>query len=268
MLQHLIRVVHHGFTQECAMASPASTSPSVMELLPALRRLALFAKVPDALIVQFLRDVRVKRLDPGVTLFTAHDPHDRLYLLLAGVVKTYVITGKGMAQITNLFYPGDAFGGLMFGRQQNPRPWAQALDAVTLVDLREAEFQAMMTTHPQVCMNIFHYMAEHHQRHIRRLQTLLHTRSGHRLVLTLLALGDRQGDSECEEFKIGHGFTHDDLANMIGVVRSTASELMGDLRRAGVVRGNGRAIVVNRTMAYHFLSCDPDCECAGAAPVA
>ena len=82
MLQHLcirqaIGVVHHGFTRECAMASPSSSSPSVMDLLPALRRLSLFARVPDALIVQFLRDVRVKRLDPGVTLFTAHDPHDR-----------------------------------------------------------------------------------------------------------------------------------------------------------------------------------------------
>ena len=111
-----------------------------------------------------------------------------------------------------------------------------------------------------VGLNLFNYMVYQHQQHVRRIQTLIHTRSSHRLVLTLLQMGDRQGDGDKDDFQIRHSFTHEDLGNMIGVVRSTVSELMGQLREIGVVTTNGRSITLHRRPAYHFLSCGQE-EC-------
>ncbi len=48
-------------------------------------------------------------------------------------------------------------------------------------------------------------------------------------------------------------FTHSDLANMIGVARTTVSELMGQLRQAGVVSGGPRRLIVYRRAAERYL---------------
>jgi len=120
----------------------------------------------------------------------------------------------------------------------------------------EAAFKRFMQAYPDLCMNLFRYMTAHHVADMRRMEILIHTRASHRLVLTLLDLGDRLGYSEVQRFELDPCFTHEDLANMIGVVRSTVSELIGELRREGVLSGQGRRLIVHRQAAERFLLAD------------
>ncbi len=217
------------------------------------QKLALFDNVPEDIAIDFLATHKPRNYKADQTIFTAYDGHESLYLLLRGVVKTYVVSSQGMEQITHLFYPGEAFGGLFFGVDQDPAPWATALDEVRLIALNRVGFRRMMVTFPDVCMNVFRYLVEHHNQDMRRLQTLIHTKAGDRLVMTLLHLSARQGDEDCETFTIRPRLTHETLANMIGVVRSTLSELMTSLRRRGILISRGREITVDRRAAEKFL---------------
>lgn len=218
-----------------------------------LQRLNLFEGLKPETMEQVLQIVTVKQIARGEFLFRPGDPEDRLYLLHHGRVKTYVHSERGQEKIMHLFYPGDAFGGLLLGTTHGELPWAQALDDVVVSSMDEAAFKRFMQTLPDLCMSLFRYLAVHHANDMRRLETFIHTDAGQRLVLTLLELGDRLGCAETESFELGARYSHEDLANMIGVVRSTVSETIGQLRQAGVLSGQGRYLVVHRPAAEQFL---------------
>ena len=213
----------------------------------------LFADLEPGEREKVLRIVATEHFEPGEFLFTPSDAGDRLYLLQQGRVKTFVLSELGQEKIMHIFHPGDAFGSLLHGASERDIPWAQAIDDVTVSSMDEAAFKRFMQACPDLCMRIFRYMTAHHVADMRRMESLIHTRASHRLVLTLLDLGDRLGCSEAEEFELDPCFTHEDLANMIGVVRSTVSELIGELRREGVLSGQGRRLIVHRQAAERFL---------------
>ena len=218
-----------------------------------LQQLNLFEGLKPETMEQVLRIVTVEQIARGEFLFRPGDPEDRLYLLHHGRVKTYVLSERGQEKIMHLFYPGDAFGGLLLGTTHGELPWAQALDDVVVSSMDEAAFKRFMQTLPDLCMSLFRYLAVHHANDMRRLETFIHTDASQRLVLTLLELGDRLGCAEAESFELGARYSHEDLANMIGVVRSTVSETIGQLRQAGVLSGQGRCLIVHRSAAGQFL---------------
>jgi CRP/FNR family transcriptional regulator len=218
-----------------------------------LRKLNLFFDLQSHTMEQILRIVTVKHVEQGEFVFRPGDACDRLYLLQHGRIKTFVNSEQGQEKIMHVFYPGDAFGGLLFGTTYGELPWAQALDDVIVVYMDEAAFKQFMQTFPDLCMNIFRYMADHHADDMRRLESFIHTDAGHRLLLTLLNLGDRLGYGQAESFQLTPGFTHEELANMVGVARTTVSELISQLRREGVLGGYGRCLIVNRRAAEQRL---------------
>lgn len=218
-----------------------------------LRKLNLFVDLKPKTMEQVLRIVTVKHIQRGKFVFRPGDACDRLYLLQHGRVKTYVNSEQGQEKIMHVFYPGDAFGGVLFGTTHGELPWAKALEDVIVVSMDEAAFKRFIQAFPDLCINIFRYMADHHAEDMRRLESFIHTDAGHRLLVTLLNLGDRLGYSDAASFQLSPGFTHEELANMIGVARTTVSELIGQLRRAGVLGGQGRNLIVNRQAAKQYL---------------
>lgn len=222
-----------------------------------LRQLNLFAGLKPTEIDEILRIVTVKGFKSGELIFSPSDAPDRLYLLHSGQVKTYVLSPQGQEKIMHVFHPGDAFGGLLLGTTYGELPWAQALGDVVVSCMDETAFKRFMQIYPDLCMNLFRYMADHHAADMRRLESFLHANASQRLVLALLELGNRLGQSEAGQFEIPSYFTHEDLANMIGVVRSTASLLISQLRQAGVLGGQGRCLIVHRRVAEEFLIGEP-----------
>ncbi len=218
-----------------------------------LGQLNLFANLTSEEVDQILNIVTVQKFRRGNFIFQPDNSEERFYLLHHGRVKTYVISEQGREKIMHIFYPGDAFGLLMQNTQPGKRPWAQALDDVVVSSMDDIAFKRFMLEFPDLCLNIFRYMAAHHAKDMRRMETLMHTNASQRLVLTLLDLGEHLGHRETDSFNLDPSFTHEDLANMIGVVRSTVTELIGKLRRRGVLGGRGRHLTVYRKAAENYM---------------
>lgn len=220
-----------------------------------LPRLNLFDGLHPETMEIILSIVTVRQYSRQNIIFRPGDPGNRLCFLHHGRVKTYRLTEQGHEKIMHIFLPGDAFGDLLFGAPHGELPWAETMDDVVISFMDELAFKRFMVELPDLCLNIFRYMAAHHAADMRRLESFIHTDASHRMVVTLLELGDRFGQSGAEQFELT-SFTHEDLANMIGVVRSTASELIGQLRRAGVVNNRGRSLIIHRRAAEQFLQRD------------
>ncbi len=222
--------------------------PSVTDL----RYLQLFSGVSEAQMKEFMHSYTTRRFKAGEFIFRSGEGLSCLYLLLCGTVKTYAYSPQGQRQIIHVFYPGTVFGGLLFGEEQEP--WAQAASDVMVVVISKQQFAQLMEKFPNVCLKILTSMVDHHQVHVRRMQTLLYRKASDRLMLTLLHLGDLQGNKDSATFVLDPAFTHEDLASMIGVARTTVSERMSDLRRRGIVSGRRGRLEVDRQAAERFLA--------------
>lgn len=218
-----------------------------------LHEFPLWADLQAKEIDELLEIVTVVGFKSGDILFKPGDPPDYLYLLQHGRVKTYVYSPQGQEKIMHIFCPGDAFGGLLLGVVDGELPWAQAIGDVITCVMDETAFRAFMQRCPGTCLGLFRYMAAHHVEDMRRIERMIHTKAHQRVVLALLDLGHRLGNDYAEQYSISPYFTHEDIGNMIGLVRSTVSEIISDLRRAGVVSGQGRKLIVNRRAAEQYL---------------
>ena len=202
---------------------------------------------------ELLRVVTIRAYRSGETLFTPLDNPDCLYLLQHGRVKTYTLTVQGQVKIMHIFCPGDAFGGLLMGAVDGQLPYAEAVGDVIVCSVRKEGFTLMMQRCPNTCFGLFRYLAAHHEEDMRRIEQLLHSKAQHRVIFALFSLAERLGMDHKAEFSIYPHFTHEDIANMIGLRRTTVSEIISQLRKAGVIAGTGRRFKVKRKEAERYL---------------
>ncbi len=218
-----------------------------------LQEFPLWADLQAKEIDELLEIVTVVGFRSGEILFDPDSSPNYLYLLQHGRVKTYVFSPQGHEKIMHIFRPGDAFGGLLLGVVDGKLPWAQAIGDVITCVMDETALMSFMQRCPGTCLGLFRYMAAHHVEDMRRIEQMLHTKAPQRVVLALLDLGHRLGYDHVEQFTISPHFTQEDIGNMIGLVRSTVSEIISDLRRVGVVSGQGRNLIVHRRVAEQYL---------------
>jgi CRP-like cAMP-binding protein len=67
-----------------------------------------------------------------------------------------------------------------------------------------------------------------------------------RVARTLLRLARLQGKPLEDGFIITRRPTHQELADMVGASRETVSRVLADLNRRGVVRNNGRMLIIEK----------------------
>lgn len=230
-------------------------NPNQQELnttLP-LHDFPLWADLQKTEIDQLLNIVTIRSYKNGELLFAPGDNTQVLYLLQHGRVKTYIHNRLGNAKIMHIFGPGDAFGGLLMGVMDEALPFAEAVGDVVVCSMDDASFKLFMQRCPNTCLGLFRYMSAHHVEDMKRLERLLHSKGIHKVLYTLLDLGASLGVGDQTQFSVSPHFTHEDIANMIGIKRTTVSELISELRRNKIVVGENRQVIVDRIAALRFI---------------
>jgi CRP/FNR family transcriptional regulator len=180
--------------------------------------------------------------------------HTKLFFLLEGRVKQYTVTQNGDERILHIFRAGDAFGGLLMGDMEEFSPWIQALDAVKVAMMDEANFKQLVHVAPTACMRLFQYVIEHHVEDVKRLERFIHMKARDRLLLTLIDLSQRIGEPSDDLTAIDPPYTHEELGNMLGLVRTTVSELISELKGLGVIDNQGRKLLIDLRRANQLLN--------------
>lgn len=219
-----------------------------------LRNVNLFAGLtPDKLDVVYaiFREAHFQR---GQLLYLIDEPASHLFFLRHGLIKLAMVTPMGDEKVIDIFQPGDVFGQMFLSESRRYAYQAEALEDVTVSTLSEHGFETLMSACPQICVQLVRHMVEHHRRTMAMLETMMRTDAEHRLLHVLISLGERQGHADQATFRLHPSLTQEDLANMIGLNRSTVSLLINDLRRKGVLGGQGRQIIVHQRVADSILS--------------
>ena len=215
-----------------------------MDAIDLLGRLTIFAGLDRAALEQLAGAIRHRTVPPQETIFREGDPAFALYVVVSGGVFIQKATATGRVLYLNRLGPGEAFGqmALVTGRPRSAD--AVTAEATSLLMLERDAFVRCVEATPRIALNVMAYLADlvrHGDERSERLQSL--DILGR--VSALLMSEMRCNSTEVPGGRrLGRELSLQFLADAAATTRESACRVLGRMRRLGLIRMEGRRIVV------------------------
>ena len=185
-----------------------------------------------------------RKYPKGATIFERGDSGEALYIVKEGLVKLASHSGQGTETILHLLPAGAIFGEILFSEERRAFTALAETDALVSV-LPKQTFVRLLLTFPALSMNFIRLLSRRLAKVEMEFAGFGHTWSYHRLAKVLLQLGAEHGVKTPRGILLTLRLTHEELANLIGTTRETVSTQMGRFRRMGVLRKEGKSLLLN-----------------------
>jgi CRP/FNR family transcriptional regulator len=194
-------------------------------------------------------------LERGEHLFRASDAADGCYVVRSGVFKTTALSAGGNETVTGFYYPGEliGFAGEASGSHEES---AVALCPSTACQLKLASLPRLFEL-GEAGSSLMRLLAER-ERHDRRMEiNLRQSKAQARIAGFFVLLGERLAPLGYTPEKLPMPMSRTDLANHLGMTLECLSRVLGQLKRAGVIRAERNIVCVDRSaelanLAYHL----------------
>lgn len=206
----------------------------------------IFAHLEEADLRQVLDRARRCRLAPKTELFRQGEPHQGIFLIESGVVRTYYTSPSGREITLAYWWPGNFVGGPdVFGNSINMWSGVAMRESEVLV-FRGSAVRELVTRFPALAVGLVEALVFKGMCFSSLIQ-ILGTRSvSERLAQILLVLCNLYGVRENEGITISARFTHEELAHMVGSSRQWVTTMLARLQRRNIIRVRKRQVTVLR----------------------
>ena len=224
-----------------------------MKKIPALH--SWIANLPPDIREAVAQRMHPRHYGDDEAVYLLGEEGHELYVVESGRVRScnYTLSGKEIQYI--VFQAGDCFGelSLIDGLCRVHSAYAQG--PTDLLVLHKRDFEALCAEYREITVQISKLLS-------RRLRlahtvvddaTLLPTKE--RLVRLLARLGYSVGETDKHGVTVLEGFTHENLARMLGSTREGISRELKQLQEAGLLRRSYGKIIISDISAL-IDSCD------------
>lgn len=167
----------------------------------------------------------------GHHFYMPDDPAEIMFILKVGRVQLYRLSPEGRKLVVAILQPGAIFGHMALIGQRLHNTYAQAVDEVTICIWNRADVENLLMERPQVALRFLEAMGERLANAEDRLSESTFKRVPARLAGLLLQLSRENHDS-----LLLNGYTHQALAEMLGIYRETVTETLRQFKTRGLLR--------------------------------
>ena len=218
-------------------------SPAIR--LRILSELPFFEGLADHDLERINARLRDLGFQTGDTIAREGDQAERLYIVAVGTVRLSRYAEPGQSLLADVLGPGDFFGGMAgYGLSRNPDT-ATALTNACLISIGNDHFREIIVRHPSVALRTVELLSARLDTAREMLRQLMGFSAAQRLSFVLVRLAARLGEARDGETLIQTPLSREDLAAMAGTTTETASRVLSELSRRGIVR-SGRGWVAIR----------------------
>ena len=212
----------------------------------------LFQAIPDAESRKIAGLLAPKRYPRDAVLFYEGGPGDSLFIVRKGLVKLVSLSDAGTETILHILRPEDVFGELLLVEAMRPFT-AIAMTDVAADVLSRKHFLEILPACPVFAANYAKLLSARLMQVEREFAGLVHAWAFHRLAKELLHLAEDIGEDTGTGTRIALKLTHEDLANLVGVARETVTIQLHKFEEMGLIRREGRILVVNRARLRDYV---------------
>jgi len=221
----------------------SKTSPASI-----LSRVPIFSGLSDNELNFLAQRVVPRRYAPGEMVFAEGEPCTGLYVVQAGHIRIFKSGASGREQVLNIDGPGSSVAELPVFDGGNYPASVSAVDEVTLLFVSKQDFQALCLAHPEVALKVLRVVGGRLRRLVGIIEELSFTTVRHRLAAYLLRSSQR-GKRTSEGLEITLPASNQELASQIGTVRELVSRNLSRLQAEGLIRIDGRTLLIPNLQA-------------------
>ncbi len=169
----------------------------------------------------------------GQLLYAPGETGEALFILKAGQVRLYRIAADGRKLVLATVGPGAVFGEMAAIGQSMTDSFAEAVDDSVVCIMSRIDIEQVMLEYPSVAVQLVRVLSGRLHEAEKRLEQFAFAPVPERVARLLLSLA--HGGEVA-------GYSHQELADMIGTSRETVSRAMVDLKTAGILEIDRRCI--------------------------
>lgn len=183
-------------------------------------------------------------LAAGDRLYTKGEDNNGLFAVISGAVRVSGASPAGRATILDFFGPGCWFGDLSTFDNLPRAHDAEAVTASSVLVLRPAQIDSLMSTNPAVGKAFLRLIALRLRILLVALEDYSIQSYEQRLAARLLMLASSFGTRSPDGIVIDLQLPQEVLAQLIGSTRQRVNQILSDWRASGVIRRNKRRILL------------------------
>jgi CRP-like cAMP-binding protein len=194
----------------------------------ALSEIEIFQDLTEQDMAQMDRTTTMSTCDPGRVFYGPEEAGEVLFLLKKGRVQLYRLSPEGKKLVVSILEPGAIFGEMSLIGQGMHNTFAEAIEECTLCVMSRLDVEQLLVNKPQVSLRIMEVMARRLKEAESNLEDMAFKSIPARLASLLIKLSASQSTNGDVD-----GYTHQDLAEMIGTYRETTTQTLNDFKNQG-----------------------------------
>jgi CRP/FNR family transcriptional regulator, cyclic AMP receptor protein len=196
----------------------------------------------------------VRKLSKGQILIYEGDPVENIYLLVNGYVKVSNILDNGRQRTIIVYAPGEAFPLTSFLSGFGiARYFYECMTDVEIKVMPQKDMQKKIKGNLAVGEELIAYSYEMSSQFIERIEILSARSARHKVAALLNYLAGKTGNIENDgSVRLSLPLTSQEIADMCGLTRETASMQLQRMKRDGIV-GGARHLLINKAKLARLI---------------
>ncbi len=211
-----------------AQMNPTVVHPA--EKMRYLSEMAVFQDLTPREMEELNRITTMSTVRKGRVFYRPEEPGEVLFILKEGRVQLYRISPEGKKLIITTLGPHTLFGEMALLGTRMHNTFAEAVEDCLICVMSRADLERLILSKPKVALRILEITGRRLREAEERLESMAFKGIPARLASLLLRLADEQGGDEVR------GLTHQDLAEMVGTYRETATQVLNELKSQGLIQ--------------------------------
>jgi CRP/FNR family transcriptional regulator, cyclic AMP receptor protein len=220
--------------------SPITTMDSATSRLSTV---PMFADLSAESLRTLAGIVAVRRFSKGSLIISQDDIGTCMYLLTSGRVKVSLTSPEGKELVLDYLDAPAHFGEMSLVDSQSRSADVFAVTDVELLSLEGRDLSAAIQIQPRLALTLIATLSRRLRSTIGRLEDLAFHDATHRVMRVVLNVAT--AGLETRGAPVIQGMTHYDIATLAGTSRETASRVISQLARDGIVVTKGRRLTVD-----------------------
>jgi len=208
-----------------------------------LRAFPMFSDLSVEDLASLAGMLTLRQFSKGSFVISQNDKGSVMYLLVAGRVKVSLASPEGKELALNYLEAPSHFGEMSLVDAEPRSADVIAVSDVEVLCLDARDLSAAIQVQPKLALTLIATLSRRVRSLIGRLEDMAFHDATHRVMRVLLNVATASYESR--GVPVVEGLTHYEVATLAGTSRETASRVISQLTKEGVVGTKGRRVIVD-----------------------
>lgn len=204
-----------------------------------LTQQAIFRDLPRSDIEAISKMTRMVTTPKGQVFYVPGETGEVLFLLKKGKVELYRLTAEGHKLVIDIVGPGTFFGEMACIGQNMQDSFAESAEDALICVMSRQDVERLLLDKPQVALRILELVGQRFVEMTTRFEESAFLGAAERVASLLLRLAAYDKDQ-----LVVAGYSHQDLAYMLGMYRETVTNAIDQLKADGLIEVGRKRVVL------------------------